>query len=150
MVLTLGDFLSDRQGARFSDVVNDPRVSFQAWLDFFNNPARQQRMMDSELDHQRPALAGVVRDLEHLDVFDSYLAGHDAHTTQRGRQAIGVIVRLEMEGLGWQKTGRKGSLGQRIRTQPGTRTPGAYINTSGLSRWFTRAERYVKQGGMPY
>jgi hypothetical protein len=57
-----------------------------------------------------------------------------------------VIVRILMEKRGWEKTGRKGSLGQRASVRPRTTTPGAYHNTSGLSWWFTRSERYEKVG----
>lgn len=131
-------------------MVNDSRIDFQSWLDFFNDPARQQRMMDSEIDHDRPALAGVIRDLEHHAAFSSFLSGNDAHTTVRGRQAIGVIVRILMEMMGWKKAGHKGLLGQRATVPVGTTTPGAHKNVSGLSDWFTKAERYVLPQGMPY
>lgn len=150
MKLSEGDFLADTQGRRFADVVNDPAVDFGAWLDFFNDPVRQQRMLDSERDHDRPALAGVVKELEARPAFKDYLSQRDAHKTRRGRQAIGVIVRMIMEGLGWHKTGRKGSLGTRERVKPGTRTPGAYKNKSGVSKWFTRSEHYEPEGGLPY
>ncbi|MCC6445828.1 MAG: hypothetical protein IT210_20535 [Armatimonadetes bacterium] len=142
VVLTIPNFRSDPQGARFADVVQDKRINFQHWLDFFNDPIRQLRMEDSETHHDRPALAGVIRELEQHPHFKPYLENNDAHTTQRGRQAIGVIVRMIMLGLGWRKTGRKGSLGQRATVPPGTTTPGAYHNASGLSQWFTRSERY--------
>lgn len=142
VVLTLDGFLADRQGARFADVVHDSRLDFQSWLDFFSDPARQVRMADSETHHDRPALAGVIKELEQHPAFEHFLSGYDGHTTRRGRQAIGVIVRIVMEEMGWTTTGRKGSLGQRASVSPGTSAPGAYRNTQGLSQWFTRAERY--------
>lgn len=148
--LTMKEFLSDEQGSRFTDVVKDPRLNFQAVLDFFNESARQIRMEDSEKHHDRSALAGVVRELENTEPFKSFFQRYDAHTTRRMRQAIGVVVRILMEKRGWRKTGRKGSLGQRASVRPRTRTPGAYHNTSGLSWWFTRSERYEKQGESPY
>lgn len=145
------DFLADRQGARYADILHDRRVDLDAWLAFFSDPVRQQRMMDSEIHHDRPALAGVIRELEHHPAFASFLADHDAHSTLRGRQAIGIIVRIVMERLGWRKTGRKGSLGQRAPVAAHSAAPGAYHNVPGsLSRWFTRAERYELPGGMPY
>jgi len=141
--LTISQFRSDTQGAKFEDVINDNRINFQAWIDFFNDPARQQRLLDSEKHHLRPALAGVIIELEQSSDFEPFLAGYDAHTTRRGRQAIGVIVRIIMEHSGWHKIpGMKSSLGQRARTAPRTTTPGAYQNTSGLSKWFSRAQRY--------
>ena len=148
--LTMREFLSDKQGSRFTDVVEDPRLGFQAVLDFFNESARQTRMEDSEMHHDRPALAGVVRELENTEPFMSFFQRHDCHTTRRVRQAIGVIVRMLMEKRGWQKTGRKGSLGQRASVRPRTTTPGAYHNTSGLSWWFTRSERYEKKNEPMY
>ena len=59
----------------------------------------------------------------------------------------GVITCFRF-GLGWQKTGRKGSLGTRAKVAAGTRAPGAYQNAHGLARWFTRCERYVKPGSV--
>ena len=53
--ITLEDFKADRQGGRFTDVLDNPRVQFEAWLAFFNSPARRQRMADAEIDHLRPA-----------------------------------------------------------------------------------------------
>jgi len=144
------EFLSDKQGSRFTDVVKDPRLDFQAVLGFFNESARQIRMEDSEKHHDRPALAGVVRELENAEPFKSFFLSYDGHTTRRMRQAIGVVVRILMERRGWEKTGRKGSLGQRASVRPRTRTPGAYHNTSGLSWWFTRSGRYENQGESAY
>jgi len=140
--ITRRDFLADAQGRRFTDVANDPHVNFDAWLEFFSDPRRQQALEDAEMRHQRPALAGVIIELENTPVFESYLAHNDAHVTRRGRQAIGVIVRLVMEARGWRTTGHKGSLGQRERVRPGAQAPGSYRNKSGLSQWFTRAEHY--------
>ncbi len=137
-------------GRKFVDVVNDSRINFQQWLDFFCDPVIQQRMKDSEIHHNRPALAGVVKELEENPAFKDYLSNYDSHTTPRGRQAVGVIVCLVMESMGWEKTGRKGSLGQRKHVPPGTKSPGAYQNKSGMSKWFTKAERYQPPGGYPY
>ena len=56
-----------------------------------------------------------------------------------------MVVRLQMEDMGWRRAGRKGSLGTRKKVEPGTITPGAYRNKQGLSIWFTRAERYERE-----
>ncbi|MFH1865320.1 MAG: hypothetical protein ABIK85_05495 [Candidatus Eisenbacteria bacterium] len=144
------EFLSDRQGSRFIDVTKDPRLDFQEVLDFFNESRRQIRLEDSEKHHDRPALAGVVRELENTEPFRSFFQRHDGHTTRRVRQAIGVVVRMLMEKRGWRKTGRKGSLGQRASVRPRTGATVAYHNTSGLSWWFTRSERYEKQSETAY
>jgi hypothetical protein len=51
-----------------------------------------------------------------------------------------------MERRGWQKTGKKGSLGVRAAATPKT----ANHNSGGLAFWFIRAERYELPKGMPY
>jgi hypothetical protein len=139
-------FLEDRQGIKFSDVVNDPEQPFDFVLAFFNDPVRQQRMEDSELHHDRAPLAGVVRELESQPDIDRFLTGIHSRRSTRLRQAIGVLVRMIMEHRGWQKTGKKGSLGVRASKSKGTPSH----NTGGLAFWFVRAERYVRTEGMPF
>ena len=142
-MISLEQFQQDQQGKRFSDVLNDDRIDFEIVISFFNNPDRLRRMEESEIHHQRPAFAGVIREFERVPEIDSFLRGYDAHTTQRFRQAVGVLIRLHMEDLGWQRTGRKGSLGTRAPVAKRTTTPGAYFNETGLSRWFTKSEHYA-------
>ena len=141
---TISDFLEDQQGRRFTDVINDARINFQIVTDFFNDSEHIRRMIESELHHDRPPLAGVIKEFEAIPEIDTFLSGEDAHTTTRFRQAVGVLVRIHMVQQGWKKTGRKGSLGTRAKTAPGTTEPGAYHNTGGLSKWFTRCERYER------
>jgi hypothetical protein len=143
-------FLADDQGRRFIDVVNDQRISFPAILAFFDDPDRQRRLIESELHHDRPALAGVVRELEARPDVHAFFAGADGHMTTRFRQAIGVVVRIILENHGWRTSGRKGSLGVRANVSPHTTAPGAYHNTGGLALWFTRSERYGLPAGLPY
>jgi hypothetical protein len=149
--MSLADqFVLDRQGRRFADVLKDPRVSFPLILAFFDEPDRQRRLIESELHHDRPALAGVVCELEHrLDV-DQFFRTYDSHVTIRFRQAIGVVVRIIMESHGWKTTGRKGSLGVPVKQIAGKTTAGACPNTGGLATWFVRAERYELVAGMPF
>lgn len=142
MLLTTA-FEQDGQGRKFADVLKDERIDFSEVLAFFDAPERQQRMIESEVHHDRPALAGVVKEFEALPSVAAFLADHDGHSTTRFRQAIGVAVRMVMEHHGWKTTGRKGSLGTRLAVAPGSTTPGAYRNSSGLATWFTRAERYA-------
>jgi len=139
-------FLSDPQGKRFSDVVNDSEQPFDLVLKFFDDADRQLRMEESELHHDRAPLAGVVRELESQPDIDKFLAGAQIRRNTRFRQAIGVLVRMIMEGRGWQKTGRKGSLG--VRAERTSDWP-AY-NKGGLAFWFVRAERYDRTEGMPF
>jgi hypothetical protein len=140
------EFLSDRQGRTFADVLNDPKQPFDEALEFFNNPDRQRRMEESEIHHDRAPMAGVVRELESLPGINKFLGTKQARRNQRLRQAIGVLVRMIMEGRGWKKTGKKGSLGVRGSKVPGTPNH----NTGGLAFWFLRAERYEQEKGMSF
>ena len=150
VTITRREFLEDRQGRTFADVVNDPEQPFAEVLDFFNDPERQRRMEESETHHDRPPLAGVVRELESRPAVDQVLASSDHRRTKRLRQAVGVVIRLIMERRGWRKTGRKGSLGVRSGVGPGSESPGPFHNSGGLAFWFLRAERYELEQGMPY
>ena len=136
-------FARDVQGHKFADVMADTRIRFNDVLDFLDDGARRQRMLESELHHDRAPLAAVVRELEARPDVAHFLSSHDAHTTTRFRQAVGVAVRIVMEDWGWATTKRKGSLGTRVAVRSGTTTPGAYRNSStSLATWFLRAERY--------
>lgn len=143
MSITRASFLADTTGRRFGDVVKDSSVPFDLLINFFNRRDIRNRMRDSELHHDRPAFAGVVREFEHQDEVGRFLGGTDGHFTRRLRQAVGVLVRLAMEDMGWKTSGHKGSLGRRAPVPPRTTRPGAYVNSSGLARWFTLSERYV-------
>ena len=150
VLLTRQLFLEDRQGRTYADVLNDPQQPFDQVIEFFNAPDRQRRMEEAEIHHNRPPLAGVVRELEfHSDV-DHFLASQHPGRTKRLRQAVGVVVRMIMERRGWKKTGKKGSLGVRIASEPRSAKPGANHNTGGLAFWFLRAERYERPDGMPF
>jgi hypothetical protein len=148
--ITRKDFSDDRQGRTFADVFNDPEYPFDEVLAFLNDKERQRRMEDSEIHHDRPALAGVVRELESLELVDRFLGQKHPRLTKRLRQTVGVLVRMIMEGRGWVKTGRKGSLGVRAKISGRTSRPGSYHNTGGLAFWFLRAERYERPEGMPF
>lgn len=148
--ITRKDFVEDRQGRTFADVLGDADQPLDAILEFFNDGERQRRMEDSEIHHDRPALAGVVRELESLQPVDRFLATQHPRRTKRLRQVVGVVVRMIMEGRGWQKTGRKGSLGVRAPISGRRSRPGSYHNTGGLAFWFLRAERYERKAGMPF
>ncbi len=150
VIVSRDDFQQDRQGRTFADVLADPEQPFDQVLAFFNDQDRQRRMVESELHHNRPPLAGVVRELESQSEVDRFLASQEPRRTKRLRQAVGVVVRMIMERRGWRTTGKKGSLGVRAAREVHTIKPGAYHNTGGLAFWFLRAERYVLQEGMPY
>ncbi len=137
--ITRKDFQEDRQGRTFADVLDDAEQPFDQVLEFFNDARRQQRMEDSEVHHDRPALAGVVRELESLEPVNRFLATKHPRRTKRLRQVVGVVVRMIMESRGWQRTGRKGSLGVRAKVSGRRNRPGTYHNTGGLAFWFLRA-----------
>lgn len=148
--VTRKTFIEDRQGRTFSDVLDDPEQPFDDVLSFFNDGERQRRMEEAEIHHDRPALSGVIRELESQPNIDRFLETKHPRLTKRLRQAVGVVVRIIMEQRGWRKTGKKGSLGVRAAVAKGNRTPGAYHNTGGLAFWFLRAERYELIDGMPF
>jgi hypothetical protein len=146
VTITREMFREEHQGRTFADVLNNPEQPFDAVLEFFNADNRQRRMEDSEIHHDRPPLAGVVRELEAHPAIDPFLAEIRSQGSKRLRQAIGVLVRMIMEARGWQKTGRKGSLG--VRASGKSSAP--KHNTGGLAFWFIRAERYERAEGMPF
>ena len=82
-------------------------------------------MIESEKHHDRPALAGVVREFERDEKIKTLYEGLSPKESVRFRQAVGVVVRLVMGKHGWNTTRMRGSL-------------------KGLSEWFSRSERYVK------
>lgn len=145
-VVSREEFLRDKQGRTFPDVLNEMRAPFEEVLEFFNDEGRQRRMEESELHHDRAPMAGVVRELESLPEINKFLSDVHAKQSQRFRQAIGVLVRIIMERRGWKKTGKKGSLG--VRADASKYSPAH--NKGGLAFWFIRAERYELKTGMPY
>ncbi len=145
--ITREDFVNDRQGRTFADVLDDPRQPFDDLLAFFSDEDRQRRMEEAETHHDRPALAGVVRELEALPGVDEFLSTTEPRCAKRCRQAVGVLVRMIMEARGWRKTGRKGSLGVRTKTDQDTHSGVTAHNTGGLAFWFLRAERYQPENG---
>jgi len=136
--ITRDEFLADRQGRTFGDVVTHSERPFISALEFFNDGDRQRRMEESEIHHDRAPLAGVVRELESVPAVNRFLARIHPRRSQRFRQAVGVLIRMIMEQRGWEKTGKKGSLGVRNKTAAGS----PRHNTGGLAFWFIRAERY--------
>jgi hypothetical protein len=146
ILITADEFLADRQGRTFADVVSGSARPFVAAIEFFSDENRQRRMEESETHHDRAPLAGVVRELESLPAINRFLSRIHPRRSQRFRQAIGVLIRMIMERRGWQKTGKKGSLGVRNTAAAGR----PRHNTGGLAFWFIRAERYKHPGQKPF
>jgi hypothetical protein len=140
------DFLADKQGRTFADVVTSSERPFMAALVFFNDGDRHRRMEESEIHHDRAPLAGVVRELESVPAINRFLGRIHPRRSQRFRQAVGVLIRMIMEARGWEKTGKKGSLGVRNKAAAGR----PRHNTGGLAFWFIRAERYTNKQQKPF
>jgi hypothetical protein len=103
-------------------------------------------MEESEIHHDRAPLAGVVRELESEPAINRFLGRIHPRRSQRFRQAVGVLIRMIMEQRGWEKTGKKGSLGVRNKVAAGR----PRHNTGGLAFWFIRAERYKNKQQKPF
>lgn len=128
----LEQFHADPHAMRYSDVLHTEtaRRALNEFVEFFESPDIVRRMVESEVHHDRPALAGVVKELEMLiqkQIAEAIKFGDLAKgpTAMRRNQMIGVIVRVVMKSNGWEPTGKKGSL-------------------VGLSDMFKRGERYAK------
>ncbi len=109
-------FTGDPQGKKFADLYGEE--IFPRLIEFFSDPDRQRRMIESEEHHRRPPLAGVIVEL------DRQMFPQQPKT--RVRQCVGVLVRIVMGHHNWRPTGERGSLTGRK-----------------LSRWFKRSEHYA-------
>jgi hypothetical protein len=144
--IKLDEFVADRQGRTFADVISGSDRPFRAAIKFFNDEGRQRRMEESEIHHNRAPLAGVVQELESVPAINRFLGSIHPRRSQRFRQSIGVLIRMIMERRGWKKTGKKGSLGVRNTAAAGR----PRHNTGGLAFWFLRAERYENKKAKPF
>ena len=104
------DFLQDRQGRTFADVLNDPEPPFDAVIDFSICEGRQRGMQESEIHHDRAPLAEVVQEAESQSPIDDLFSSNHPQITKRLRQALGVATRSSMEHHGWKETGKRSSL----------------------------------------
>ncbi len=105
--ITRQDFLRDRQGREFCDLLEDPTLPFDTLLEFFNHRDRQQRMEESETLYKKAPLAAVIRDLESIQSLQDFMASSDPVQIKRFEQAVTILVRMVMERLGWQLVPRK-------------------------------------------
>ncbi len=115
------DFSRDAHARRYRGQLQDHPLAFKRLFELLNDPANEQRLIDAE-SYDKPALAGVVRFIEDDPAIATVL---DEPSGFRFRQTVGVAIKLKMAKLGWQKTGKKGTV------------TGA--------RYFVKAERYAKQ-----
>ena len=116
--LSAEDFTRDPHAAKYRDQLKAHRPAFERLFALLNDPANEQRLIDAE-SYDKPALAGVVRFIEDDPAIATILE------SDRFRQTVGVAVKLKMAKLGWQKSGKKGTV------------TGA--------RHFVKAERYTRK-----
>lgn len=121
--MTADEFRADNQGRRYADVL--AMSGFELVLTFFGDSDRHRRMIESERHHDRPPLAGVVRELERDERIKLFYASLSPKQAIRFRQATGVIVRMVMLKCEWT---------------PLLKIRGSLV---GLSKWFSRSERYM-------
>lgn len=117
----LGVFEADKHGRTYQDVLTECRKELAAGLSVMNSARAQLRMEDSELHHDRPAISGVVKELEEVPGIREVLKKGGTRA-DRLKMALGTAARLVMEGRGWKKLGKKTAVG--------------------VGEFFTRAERY--------
>ena len=108
-------------GRRYADVLRDSEAPTTPTFALFDDPRVLQRLVDAEEHFDVPPLAGMVHVIEETPEVAQFFNTHDTHRTMRYRQAVGIAILIAMEGLGWRKTGRKGSV---------------------RAKWFSRSERY--------
>lgn len=108
--ITRHDFLQDRQGSAFADVLNDSEQPSDAVIDFSICEGRQRRVQESAIHHDRAPLAEMVREPESQSPINDFFCSNQPQSTKRLRQALGVAARLSMEHHGWKETGKRSSL----------------------------------------
>lgn len=123
MKLTVDEFAAESQGRTFADVIARAPAALGDTLEVLSDSAAQRSMEESEELHERPALAAAVKRIEGLPSVQKVMKD-DGNFAKRFRQATGAAARIIMEGRGWKKTGRKGSVG--------------------VGEFFNKAEHYVR------
>jgi len=155
-IITKSDLLADPAGSRFTDILRGGNVHGQhveRWIDFLNTEDRSYRLLVAARDHQTAALKGVLAEAECQPWVTGYFDKQTLRATLRTKMCLGVLVRLHMEGWGWEAAGKKAHLGKRavnreqeINGQTVILTP--KHNGSGFSSYFTMSELY-KPAGSP-
>ncbi len=130
VTITQRNFLEDPLGKSYRDVARYPGRPFDAVFDLFNKGDRQLQMEQAERDG-KPALAGVVKELESDQTIAKILNPTTSpNRSRRLRQAIGMVTRMFMEARGWKKKVDK--YGRDVK------------GPLESARWFGSAQRYVK------
>ena len=140
MGLTANEFFSHPQGRYFRDL--DSGLVDEV-LGFFNDSGRVRRMIESEVHHDRPALYGVIRELNKLPVIKGEsLDDAPTHHRRRIAQFVGVVVKVVMEQHGWVPTGHKAALGKDSFISRGER----YMPPTDHPEWALWAEAHPGWG----
>ena len=127
VTITREKFLEDLQGRTFSDVartLSNLLMQFLSSLMMKTGNVGWRNLRFTTTDHLWLASSGSW---SHIPAIDRSLAETHTQRSKRLRQAVGVVVRIIMQSRGWQKAGRKGSLGVRagkFRRNPTTTRAG--------------------------
>lgn len=125
MKITQAKVLAHKQGVLFTQTLLDNEKMFAKIFAFLSQSAIQLRMQDAEIHHNRPALSGMVWELERIPEVKAFFENNPPKDTLRFRQCMGVITKIVMQDLGWKRTGTKAAVG------------------TGVSQYFQKAERYT-------
>ena len=99
--ISLEDLEQHEVARKFIDALNSYPEARDRVLSLLNDTENQERLINESMEH-RPAFQGVVHIFEADPlvriVLDAGQAGY------RFRQAIGAVILVKMERLGWQST----------------------------------------------
>lgn len=121
---TRSDYEQDYQGQKTQAIIQHPAWDFDQVMAFLASPRIQLRLVDSIEAHQRPPLAGIIRELESLVQPEKIPDSELNHA--RMNQVIGIAVRILMGKLGYERTDKTTSL-------------------QTLSTWFSRVPYYQRK-----
>src|ERR1017187_3364094 len=103
MAITIRDFEKDEQGRRYRDVLDRPidRAALEAALAVMSRADALRRMQESETIQDRPALAGLVREIEGRPEFVRAFSPARPRETNRLKMAVGCAAKIVMERAHW-------------------------------------------------
>jgi hypothetical protein len=107
-LIDIKKFEADPQGKRYSDVMLKHAAALNQVFEILAKPEVQQRMVDAELHFDLPALAGAVKTLEAQPAIQKALNSPERN---RFKMAVGVAVKVVMQGQGFQTTCIKQAVG---------------------------------------
>ena len=148
-MITIGNWKKNSHAARYNDVLKDSSGLLVWTIEWLNESkvcslglTRRQRMEIAEAHFNMPALAGILVEFEAEEKVQKYFQTHTPEESKRFRQAMGVLIKLHMENMGWTKARIKGVLGRRDKSPSSTHQ---YNTSRSFSKYFSLAERYIKE-----